>query len=58
MSLPAASSGAFGYSRLQHKIVFTHAEAPPAHEGQGIGSAIVGSALAAARERRLEVILI
>ena len=36
--------------------MFTHTEVPPAHEGQGIGSALIRFALAAARERGVEVI--
>ena len=38
------------------KITFTHTEVPPAHEGQGIGSALIRAGLAAARERRLKVV--
>lgn len=44
------------YNLLHGKIVFTHTEVPPAHEGQGIGSALIRFALASARERGLEVI--
>ena len=44
------------YNLLHGKIVFTHTEVPPAHEGQGIGSALIRYALVAARERRLQVI--
>jgi predicted GNAT family acetyltransferase len=38
------------------KIVFTHTAVPPAHEGQGIGSALIRFALNSARERGLQVI--
>ena len=38
------------------KIIFTHTEVPPAHEGRGIGSLLVRTALASARERGLKVI--
>jgi predicted GNAT family acetyltransferase len=38
------------------KIIFTHTEVPPQHEGKGIGSALIRFALAAARERGLEVV--
>ena len=37
------------------KIVFTHTEVPPAHEAQGIGSALIRFALKSARERGLKV---
>jgi len=38
------------------KIIFTHTEVPEAHEGQGIGSALVRFALRWARERDLKVV--
>ena len=38
------------------KIIFIHTFVPPAHEGQGIGSALIRFALHAARERGLEVV--
>jgi predicted GNAT family acetyltransferase len=38
------------------KIVFTHTEVPSAHEGKGIGSALIRFALASARERGLRVV--
>ena len=44
------------YNLLHGKIVFTHTEVPPAHEGQGIGSALIRFALQSARERGLKVI--
>ena len=44
------------YTLLKGKIMFTHTEVPPAHEGRGIGSALISFALAAARERGLEVV--
>jgi predicted GNAT family acetyltransferase len=44
------------YHLLHGKIVFTHTEVPPAHEGQGIGSALIRFGLASARERGLKVI--
>src|SRR5690349_10098748 len=37
-------------------ILFTHTEVPPAHEGQGIGSALIRFALNWARERGLKVV--
>jgi hypothetical protein len=51
--------GSFGiaeYDLLRGKIVFTHTEVPPAHEGQGVGTALIRHALASARERELKVI--
>ena len=44
------------YNLLQKKIVFTHTEVPTAHEGKGIGSALIRFALRSARERALQVI--
>ena len=44
------------YNLLEHKIVFTHTEVPSAHEGQGVGSALIRYALGYARERNLKVI--
>ena len=41
---------------LDSKVVFTHTEVPSAHEGQGVGSALIRFALAWARERGLQVI--
>lgn len=44
------------YKLLPGKIVFTHSGVPAAHEGKGIGSALVRFALASARARGLKVI--
>jgi predicted GNAT family acetyltransferase len=44
------------YDLLPGRIVFTHTEVPPAHQGQGIGSALIRFALKSARERGLRVI--
>ena len=44
------------YTLPAGKIMFTHTEVPPAHEGQGIGTALIEHALASARERGLKVI--
>src|SRR5687767_1274119 len=44
------------YTLPAGKIMFTHTEVPPAHEGQGIGSALIRFALASARQRGLKVI--
>jgi len=50
------SIGIAEYNLLQGKIVFTHTEVPTAHEGKGIGSALIRFALRSARERALQVI--
>jgi predicted GNAT family acetyltransferase len=44
------------YKLLPDRIVFTHTEVPPQHEGQGIGSALIRFGLACARERGLKVV--
>lgn len=44
------------YKLVPGKIIFTHTEVPPAHEGKGIGSALIRFALAAARDRGLTVV--
>lgn len=44
------------YNLVHGKIAFTHTEVPKAHEGQGIGSALIRYALNSARERGLQVI--
>lgn len=44
------------YNLLSNAIMFTHTEVPEAHEGRGIGTRLIEFALAAARERGLQVI--
>ena len=44
------------YTLPEGKIMFTHTEVPPAHEGKGVGSALIRFALASARTRGLKVI--
>lgn len=44
------------YTLPAGKIMFTHTEVPPAHEGRGIGRALIEHGLASARERGLKVI--
>lgn len=44
------------YTLPAGKIMFTHTEVPPAHEGQGLGTLLIRRALASARERGLKVI--
>lgn len=43
------------YTLPRGKIMFTHTEVPPHHEGKGIGSALIRFGLAAARERGLVI---
>jgi hypothetical protein len=44
------------YRRRGGTILFVHTEVPPAHEGQGIGTALIRFALKFAREQDLKVI--
>ena len=44
------------YHLLTGKIMFTHTEVPEAHEGKGLGSALIRAGLGAARRRGLKVI--
>jgi predicted GNAT family acetyltransferase len=44
------------YSLAPGKIIFTHTEVPPEHEGRGLGSLLIRTALASARERGLQVV--
>lgn len=44
------------YRLYPRKIVFPHTEVPPAHEGQGLGTLLVRTALAYARHKRLKVV--
>ena len=44
------------YTLMTGKIMFTHTEVPPAHEGKGVGTALIDAALASARSRGLKVI--
>ena len=44
------------YNLIAGKIMFTHTEVPPEHEGKGVGSALIRAGLAAARTRGLKVI--
>ena len=51
--------GAFAiaeYTLPAGKIMFTHTEVPPEHEGKGLGTALIRAGLAAARKRGLQVI--
>src|SRR4051812_10411213 len=43
------------YTLRAGKIMFTHTEVPPEHEGQGLGTLLIRTALASARERGLQV---
>src|SRR5207253_803228 len=44
------------YTLREGEIIFTHTEVPSAHEGKGVGSALIRFALGAARSRGLKVI--
>ena len=44
------------YEIFPERIIFTHTQVPPQHEGRGIGSALIRFALRWARERDLKVI--
>ncbi|HEX6660361.1 MAG TPA: GNAT family N-acetyltransferase [Sphingomicrobium sp.] len=44
------------YTLREGKILFTHTEVPPTHEGRGIGTLLVRTALESARKRGLKVI--
>ena len=44
------------YNLLSNAIMFTHTEVPEEFEGRGIGTKLIEFALAAARERGLQVI--
>ena len=44
------------YTLMAGKIMFTHTEVPQAHEGKGIGTALIKAGLNSARERGLKVI--
>lgn len=50
------SSAIAVYDLRPDRIIFIHTEVPPAHEGQGIGSALIRFALKSARERGLHVV--
>ena len=44
------------YTLPAGKIIFSHTEVPPSHEGRGLGTALIEAGLAAARKRGLKVI--
>ena len=44
------------YDLIAGAIRFTHTEVPDSHGGQGLGTALIKAALAAARERALKVV--
>ncbi len=48
--------GFAAYERMDRILVLTHTEVDPALEGQGIGGALVRSALDQVRSRRLRVL--
>jgi uncharacterized protein len=56
IDLGDGSSAIAEYTLPAGKIMFTHTEVPSAHEGQGLGTALIEHGLASARERGLKVI--
>ena len=44
------------YTLPAGKMMFTHTEVPPEHEGKGIGTLLIEAGLGAARARGLQVI--
>ena len=50
------SSGLIEYQLRDGKIIYTHTEVPTAHEGRGIGTALIRFALRSAREHELQVV--
>ena len=50
------SLGIAEYQVRDGKMLFTHTEVPPAHEGRGIGTALIRFALRTARKRGLKVV--
>jgi len=46
------------YRLVPSKIIFIHTEVPMHRRGKGVGTALIKSALAAARSRGLKVVLI
>jgi len=56
VDLGDGSMGIAEYTLPKGKIAFTHTAVPNAHQGEGIGSALIRFALRAARERGLQVI--
>ncbi len=56
VDLGAGSFAFTDYDLMRGKILFKHTEVPEAHEGEGLGSALIRAGLASARERDLKVI--
>lgn len=48
--------GVAAYRRTSGRVAFTHTDVPPEHEGQGVASELIATALAAAREAGLTVV--
>lgn len=44
------------YELQPGKIIFIHTKVPPAHEGQGVGSALIRAGLQYARDHQLKVV--
>ena len=56
ISLGDGSVACAAYMLSPGKITFTHTEVPEEHEGHGLGTLLIRTALASARERALRVI--
>jgi hypothetical protein len=56
IDLENGDEGLLQYKLSDGKIVFTHTEVPPHHEGQGIGSKLAEAGLNYARENKLSVV--
>jgi predicted GNAT family acetyltransferase len=56
IDLGDGSSAVAQYTLADGKIIFTHTEVPPSHEGKGLGTMLIRFALHAARERGLKVV--
>ena len=56
VELPRGDVAIADYRLEQDRIVFTHTMVPKAHEGHGVGSALIHHALASARRRGLKVV--
>lgn len=56
IALPGGATAFAEYRRTQDKVLFPHTVVPPAHEGQGLASALARASLAWARQEGLAVL--